>query len=124
MTWTWGKARKKPIEVEFRHVNPNDIGENGELCELIHTREGTIVGHYDQDYIIMGVEGELYPIKINIFNKTYDIIVPIESDTKRIDTPKQTKKAKGKCKHCGSENGFWASIYDWHCRVCGKVTID
>lgn len=30
----------------------------------------------------------------------------------RYDTSKQTKKAKGKCKHCGSENRFWASIYD------------
>ena len=29
-----------------------------------------------------------------------------------------------KCKFCGSENGHWASIYDWHCHDCGKVTID
>ena len=76
----WGKARKKPVMVEYRSVNPKDLDEHGELCEFIHTREGTIVGYFDQDYIISGVEGELYPIKISIFNKTYDVIESIDSD--------------------------------------------
>lgn len=29
-----------------------------------------------------------------------------------------------KCQWCDSENGEWKSIYDWHCKECGKVTID
>lgn len=39
---------------------------------------------------------------------------------------KQTKRTKpeGKCQWCGSEDGHWSSIYDWHCHKCGKVTID
>lgn len=40
------------------------------------------------------------------------------------DSSKQSTKPQGKCKWCGSDNGDWTSIYDWHCRDCGKVTID
>ena len=65
----WGKARKLPVEVEYREVNPVTFGG----AEYIKTREGTIVGYVGQDYIIKGVEGELYPIKKDIFHKTYEI---------------------------------------------------
>jgi len=34
------------------------------------------------------------------------------------------KEAKMKCKWCGSTNGEWKSIYDWHCKDCKKVTVD
>ena len=33
-------------------------------------------------------------------------------------------RATGKCQWCGSEDGEWTSIYDWHCHICGKVTVD
>jgi len=33
-----------------------------------------IVGEYGKDFIIRGVEGEFYPIKKDIFYKTYDVI--------------------------------------------------
>ncbi len=60
----WMKCRKKPIEVEYREV----IGEK----EEIETREGKLFGYKDQDYIIRGTEGEIYPIKKQIFEKTYE----------------------------------------------------
>lgn len=60
----WKRCRKKPIEVEYREV----WGE----AEKIKTREGTLYGYKNEDYIIRGTEGELYPIKKKIFKKTYD----------------------------------------------------
>ena len=63
---SWQKARKKPVVIEFREVI--------EPYEVITTREGVIRGYPHEDYIIRGVEGELYPIKKEIFSKTYDVI--------------------------------------------------
>jgi len=62
----WRKARKKPVIVEFREVK-------GEV-EKIWTREGMIYAFPETDFIIRGVEGEVYPIKKEIFYKTYEII--------------------------------------------------
>ncbi|RLC88063.1 MAG: hypothetical protein DRJ03_04135 [Chloroflexi bacterium] len=62
----WRKARKKPVIVEFRKVK-------GEV-EKIWTREGMIYAFPETDFIIRGVEGEIYPIKKEIFYKTYEII--------------------------------------------------
>ena len=82
----WGIARKKPVEVHYREVIP-DTWENGVdvPAEIIYTREGTIVGHPDEDFIILGVDGERYPIKKSIFEKTYDVIMEpsIASDNLR-----------------------------------------
>ncbi len=68
----WGVARKKPILIRFREVDSK--GFLGQNCERIETREGIIVGWPDKDFIICGVDGELYPIKKDIFKKTYDVI--------------------------------------------------
>ena len=62
---TWRKARKKPVVVEFREVTTK---------EAIETREGMLFAYPDEDYIIRGVDGETYPIKITIFNKTYEVL--------------------------------------------------
>jgi hypothetical protein len=59
----WKKAQKKPIVVEYRFVRGHQ--------EDITTKEGTLTATRGIDYIIRGVEGELYPIKIDIFEKTY-----------------------------------------------------
>ncbi len=59
---TWRKCRKKPIVVEAREAVPG---------EYVETREGLLVAS-DGDLIIRGVEGEVYPIGRNIFEKTYD----------------------------------------------------
>lgn len=67
----WSKARKKPVIVEYREVQPN-TELDGFPCELIKTREGEIYGWPDQDYVIRGIKGEIYPIEKDIFEKTYD----------------------------------------------------
>lgn len=38
----------------------------------IRTLEGNIV-MTDKDYLIVGIQGEIYPCKIDIFNKSYDM---------------------------------------------------
>lgn len=59
----WKKARKKPVVIEYREV----VGDK----EEIETREGKLYGYAGQDFIIRGVDGEIYPIKKDIFSKTY-----------------------------------------------------
>ena len=90
------KFRKKPVEIEaFRYgidarsdwfqdkVTSNDIITNypdhhgsyhndTPYCE-IKTLEGVMRGEMG-DYIIQGVNGEIYPCKPDIFEKTYDKI--------------------------------------------------
>jgi len=78
----WGKARKKPIIVEFRDVIPNDFIINEGVThavEIIKTREGTLLGYVGSDLVIKGIQGEIYPIGKNIFFETYDIVEPIQS---------------------------------------------
>lgn len=73
----WRKARKKPVVIEFREAEPKDLLQvpDGSIkVEMIHTREGTLVGMPGKDYIIRGIDGELYPIKKEIFYKTYEVI--------------------------------------------------
>lgn len=90
------KYRKKPVEIEaiqFNGFNPKEIAEFvGENCELdyytsayeagqggvkvkitIHTLEGDM-NVSKGDYVIKGVNGEFYPCKPDIFEKTYDKI--------------------------------------------------
>ena len=72
-TSPWHRARKKAVLIEYREVQGGKEGDK----ELIHTREGTLVGVRGRDFIIKGVEGELYPITKATFNKTYD---PVTGD--------------------------------------------
>ena len=84
------KARKKPVVIEVMQLKmfsprsyrkckefvgdswidfydmPNDL-------PAIRTLEG-VMGISNHDYIIKGVNGEYYPCKPDIFEKTYDII--------------------------------------------------
>lgn len=71
----WRKARKKPVVVEFREVEPNTaLWSPKRIRETIKTREGILCGYPDKDYIIKGVDGEIYPIKKEIFAKTYEVL--------------------------------------------------
>ena len=79
----WKKARKKPIIIEYRDPIPKDEVLMDDVlrgkkvyvsAELIRTREGALYGFPGRDYIIRGVRGEIYPIGIDIFNETYDVI--------------------------------------------------
>jgi len=87
------KYRKKPVEIEafrfyidcmpdwfFNKVSSNDIILNNcdyrvyspkdAYCE-IKTLEGVMIAR-GGDYIVKGVNGEIYPCKSDIFEKTYD----------------------------------------------------
>lgn len=76
------KYRKKPVVIEAIQWRGNNFAEVFAFCKdaiiddvygdvLIKTLEGVheaIVG----DYIIKGVNGEFYPCKPDIFEKTYE----------------------------------------------------
>jgi len=62
----WRKAQKKPVIVEFRDVK----GDH----EFIRTLEGDLTAKKGRDYIIRGVNREIYPIRKDIFEQTYDVI--------------------------------------------------
>ena len=79
------KYRKKPVVIEacrfmidsympdwFMDNVSNDtiITHEDGTCD-IKTLEGTMKADYG-DYIIMGVNGEIYPCKPDIFEKTYE----------------------------------------------------
>lgn len=88
------KYRKKPVVIEAVQWNgePNlwsdreknkliiDEYEEGNILiksneELkVITKEGTMTANKG-DYIIKGVQGEVYPCKPDIFEETYDIVV-------------------------------------------------
>ena len=90
----WFEVRKKPVMVMAREVMPketftikcqncNGFGDcilcNGKRTEVVHgeiieTREGKLYAAAGRDYIIKGVEGELYPINKEIFKKTYEVV--------------------------------------------------
>lgn len=58
------KYRKKPVVVEAYQTDKEIV---------IHTLEGDMTASVG-DYIITGVNGEKYPCKPDIFEKTYDEI--------------------------------------------------
>lgn len=68
----WQAARKKPVEVEFR-------GPYFDI-ETVETLEGDF--EVDDEYLeehggyvlIRGVEGEVYPCALDIFESTYEVL--------------------------------------------------
>ena len=78
------KYRKKPVVVEAVQFNGTDesaewllpqliSGEIGRSCNKLYikTLEGVMEANVG-DYIIKGVNGEFYPCKPDIFEKTYE----------------------------------------------------
>ena len=82
------KYKKKPITIEsfqlgvdyipdwaMDKVTENSIilhgDHNGKVSADIITLEGTMLANYG-DYIIKGINGEIYPCKEDIFTKTYE----------------------------------------------------
>lgn len=81
--------RKKPVEIQAVKLEmpstPQEIASwcKGNVCGVgavgqnvwieIPTLEGTMKAQYG-DYIIKGIEGEFYPCKPDIFNKTYEVV--------------------------------------------------
>jgi len=73
----WGRARKKPIEIEFREVEPREEFFDTRTREFvkgeqIRTREGVLYARCGLDLIIRGGNHELYPIDRKIFERTYE----------------------------------------------------
>ena len=60
---SWRRYRKRPVVIEAR----GPIAEE----EVIETLEGRLHASAG-DYIIRGVQGELYPCKPDIFDATYE----------------------------------------------------
>ena len=83
------KYRKKPIvidAVQWRGKNFNEIKDFAGICAdfnydtqegyfrlIIHNLEGDMNAS-EGDYIIRDVNGEIYPCKPEIFEKTYEIV--------------------------------------------------
>ena len=63
----WGYFRKLPVIVSARPCKPEG--------EQIKTLEGVMTAS-PGDWIICGVDGEIYPCKPDIFAKTYERIKP------------------------------------------------
>lgn len=71
-------AKKKPIEVQVREVQPvccnNNNPQPGVFGEYITTIEGNTLWVDQTNYIIKGTHGEIYPCKKDIFHETYELI--------------------------------------------------
>lgn len=82
----WKQARKKPVVVQFREVKEIEVSMATDGIprmvwgEWTTTREGKLFAVANMDLIIKGVDGETYPIKKDIFAKTYDIISSVQKD--------------------------------------------
>lgn len=59
-------AMKKPIAIKARRMD---------VAFSVETLEGTMDGNIG-DYLMTGVNGELYPCAGEIFEKSYDVIDP------------------------------------------------
>lgn len=85
-----GKYRKKPVVIDAIQLNEQNVDaikdfcgdsivilysdsslEEGKLSAMVKTLEGTMIAKFN-DYIIKGVNGEFYPCKPDIFEKTYE----------------------------------------------------
>ncbi len=101
------KYRKKPVVIEAVQIHTTNISMVAEWCsgrvlweclllperEIdIDTREGTMRAHM-YDWIIKGVEGEFYPCKPGIFDKTYEEVelteTPLHKEAKNFDPMKE-----------------------------------
>lgn len=79
------KFRKKPVVIEAVRYNGENIAQIHHFCEgaatgpvcdgtmEIHTLEGIMTSNVG-DWIIKGVNGEFYPCKPDIFEKTYELV--------------------------------------------------
>lgn len=78
------KYRKKPVVIDACQLSSEDPLPEWMECAftagridrvgnkfVVDTLEGAMVANQD-DYIVMGVEGELYPCKPSVFEKTYE----------------------------------------------------
>lgn len=82
------KYTKKPVTIDAIQWGGDNIEDIKKFdgCDRVYLRMGslcieTLEGDMKAsvgDYIIKGVDGELYPCKLDIFNKTYEECVVAE----------------------------------------------
>lgn len=66
----WKRARKKPVVVEFREVEPNiDVD-----IEEIKTEGGYTYARPNMHYIIRHEDGRIEKIMKEFFKKTYEVL--------------------------------------------------
>ncbi len=67
----WGRKAINLIDGENFNIDDYSVYfDDKEVVLVIHTLEGNMKC-YPGDYIVKGVDGELYPVKKEIFEKTY-----------------------------------------------------
>lgn len=75
------RYRKKPITIEAFRLGYDEppewaisVGDmfDSSVCQIA-TLEGVMIANKG-DYIIKGVQGELYPCKPDIFEETYEVV--------------------------------------------------
>jgi hypothetical protein len=78
-------VRKKPIVVQAVKITPDNMEELVVAFDTVSIKSQrdcllnirTLEGNYEarpNNYLMIGVEGEVYPIQGDIFDKTYDIV--------------------------------------------------
>ena len=101
------KYRKLPVVIEaFKLTNKNDAEQSRWILEAIERKEATVAykNSYfvgmdiktpegtmranDGDYIIKGINGEIYPCKPDIFEKTYEVADEAVPKNKDLETIK------------------------------------
>jgi hypothetical protein len=66
----WERARKKPVEIEF--CGPFDDPQVVETIEGDFEIDDEYIENHGGYVIIRGVDGELYPCALDIFEETYE----------------------------------------------------
>ena len=82
----WGKAKAKPIEVDFRDPVPHDRCTFESVLGTLPGRPASeqsdkFAAKPGRDYIIRESSGRIYVMLIERFNEIYDIVEPIQSST-------------------------------------------
>ena len=80
----WYKYRKRPIEIQAKKITG---------CFDVDTLEGKMHG-CSGDYLVKGIEGELYIVKASIFEATYDLV--------EMSNPNSGHKSAGRIKVFGN----------------------
>ncbi len=68
----WYSATKKPVEVEFR--GPYDDPDVIETIEGDFEVDEAYIEEHGGYVIIRGVEGDVYPCGLDVFNQTYNVV--------------------------------------------------
>lgn len=112
--------RKVPVIVEAQQIF---------LDYIIETLEGEMHA-YAGSYIVRGIEGEIYPVKKEIFEKTYEVVEDAdiidadisESSYQKSEVIIKVEQGDNKepiiCEKCG-ENNIMDFDDRWKCFDCG-----